>query len=221
MPLRVSNLRLPVEEPDDALPTHLARALGVPVLDIGSWRVLRKALDLREIRQRCGSSTTARSNSRGRTRRSCGRSRQFPSRSQRLKRYSEPPFAMPEPGSTPLPHRPVVVGSGPAAGCRRVLPRAARLPAAAPGTRHEGQGPHPRREGVRRRRRRSTPRATTSSAKAGPARSPTASSPAAAPGRTCMRVLELLAECKGHSRASRAFSTTTARTSAATACRPS
>jgi uncharacterized FAD-dependent dehydrogenase len=27
--------------------------------------------------------------------------------------YNEPPFSMPDPGSTPLPHRPVIVGSGP------------------------------------------------------------------------------------------------------------
>jgi uncharacterized protein len=112
MPLRVSNLRLPVEEPDDTLPTHLGRALGVPVLDIASWRVLRKALDLRDkdaLRfvyncevELAGKDETILRNV---------RSVPFPI--AKVEEFNEPPFAMPEPGSTPLPHRPVVIGSGP------------------------------------------------------------------------------------------------------------
>ena len=50
MPLRVSNLRLPIDEPDLNLPAHLARALGVPPADLSHWRIVRKALDVRDKR---------------------------------------------------------------------------------------------------------------------------------------------------------------------------
>src|SRR5919205_905452 len=62
MSLRVSNLRLPVEEPEANLPAPTPRA----------------------------ASTDA-----------------------QVERIDEPPFPMPPPGAEPLPHRPVVVGSGP------------------------------------------------------------------------------------------------------------
>ncbi|HYH63250.1 MAG TPA: NAD(P)-binding protein, partial [Urbifossiella sp.] len=104
MALRVSNLRLPVEEPEATLPDHLARALGVSTADIGGWRVVRKALDLRDKRQ---------------LRFVYNFEVELPDDDHRaagtvqVERVAEPPFAMPEPGSRPLPHRPVVVGSGP------------------------------------------------------------------------------------------------------------
>ena len=50
MSLRVSNLRLPVEEPEANLPAHLARTLGVAPGDLTRWRVLRKSLDVRDKR---------------------------------------------------------------------------------------------------------------------------------------------------------------------------
>src|SRR4051812_21969491 len=105
MSIRVSNLRLPVEEPEAALPAHLARALGVAPADLGRWRVVRKALDLRDKRQLRfvynfevelpGAKPPAASSE------------------AQVEAVREPPFSMPEPGPNPLPHRPVVVGSGP------------------------------------------------------------------------------------------------------------
>ena len=50
MGIRVSNLRLPVEEPEAALPNHLARVLGVSAPELTRWRIVRKALDLRDKR---------------------------------------------------------------------------------------------------------------------------------------------------------------------------
>lgn len=105
MSLRVSNLRLPVEEPEANLSAHLARTLGVAPTDLARWRVLRKSLDVRDKRQLRfvynfevelpeGEAAAA-------------------GRSAHVERFDEPPFAMPEPGSEPLPARPVVVGSGP------------------------------------------------------------------------------------------------------------
>jgi uncharacterized FAD-dependent dehydrogenase len=105
MSLRVSNLRLPVEEPEAHLPGHLARTLGVKPTDLGRWRIVRKALDLRDKRQLrfvynfevdlpdakpAASRTDA-----------------------QVELVDDPPFSMPAPGGEPLPNRPVVVGSGP------------------------------------------------------------------------------------------------------------
>ncbi|VTR94580.1 FAD-dependent dehydrogenase OS=Singulisphaera acidiphila (strain ATCC BAA-1392 / DSM 18658 / VKM B-2454 / MOB10) GN=Sinac_3551 PE=4 SV=1: NAD_binding_8: DAO [Gemmata massiliana] len=108
MSIRVSNLRLPVEEPESALPAHLARALGVTAPDLGRWKIVRKALDLRDKRQlrfvynfevdlQADEQTVV---------------ARAPSVAQ-VELHQEPAFSMPDPGAAPLPHRPVVVGSGP------------------------------------------------------------------------------------------------------------
>ncbi|MFM8221024.1 MAG: FAD-dependent oxidoreductase, partial [Planctomycetaceae bacterium] len=47
MPLRVTNIRLPVEQPEESLPGVIARQLGVLPSDLGTWRILRKSLDAR------------------------------------------------------------------------------------------------------------------------------------------------------------------------------
>lgn len=108
MAIRVSNLRLPVDEPEAALPTHLARTLGVTPTDLGRWRIVRKALDLRDKRQLRfvynfeldlpADEAAVVARARG---------------GAQVELHQEPPFSMPEPGQAPLPHRPVVIGSGP------------------------------------------------------------------------------------------------------------
>ncbi len=112
MSLRVSNLRLPVEEPEANLPAHLARALGVSPADLTRWRVLRKALDVRDKRQlrfvyNFEVELTADE------RRVAGRVGHADHPVARVEVFDEPSFSMPEPGSEPLADRPVVVGSGP------------------------------------------------------------------------------------------------------------
>lgn len=107
MPLRVSNLSLPVEEPEESLTQHLARALGIRPADMPHYRILRKALDVRDKR-----------NLRFTYNFEVALPEQWPIRhaSRRpiqLEIFDEPPFSMPEPGDSPLEHRPVVVGSGP------------------------------------------------------------------------------------------------------------
>ena len=110
MSIRVSNLRLPVEEPEANLPGHLARALGLAPADLGRWRVVRKALDVRDKRhlrfvynfevdppadeQQVARTAAARAGA-------------------QVELVAEPPFAMPVSGTAPLADRPVVVGSGP------------------------------------------------------------------------------------------------------------
>jgi uncharacterized FAD-dependent dehydrogenase len=111
MSMRVSNLRLPVEEPEANLPDHLARALGIKPTDLGRWRIIRKALDLRDKRQLrfvYNFEVDLPTDERAIYRRASGR----PHRAQ-IEHHNDPPFSMPEPGKVPLPERPVVVGSGP------------------------------------------------------------------------------------------------------------
>jgi hypothetical protein len=47
MPLRVNNLRLAVDHPEELLRDTLAKTLGVPPSDVSRWRILRKSLDAR------------------------------------------------------------------------------------------------------------------------------------------------------------------------------
>ncbi len=112
MPLRVSNLRLPVDEPEARLGDHVARALNVTPPDLGPWRIVRKALDLRDKRRLqfvynlevelpdadLGVIT---------------RSVDTPNPAAQVEVVDEPPFHMPESGFDPLRERPVVIGSGP------------------------------------------------------------------------------------------------------------
>jgi uncharacterized protein len=108
MSIRVSNLRLPVEEPEAALPNHLSRALGVLASELTRWRIVRKALDLRDkrhLRFVYNFEVDLAGNEGAVVARAHG--------SEQVELHHEPPFAMPEPGSAPLPHRPIVVGSGP------------------------------------------------------------------------------------------------------------
>jgi uncharacterized protein len=108
MSIRVSNLRLPVEEPEVVLPNHLARVLGVSASELARWRIVRKALDLRDKRQLrfvYNFEVDLPANEGAVVARAHG--------TEQVELHHEPPFSMPEPGSAPLPHRPVVVGSGP------------------------------------------------------------------------------------------------------------
>src|SRR6478609_10606421 len=111
MSLRVSNLRLPVEEPEANLPAHLARALGLRPADLGRWRVVRKALDLRDKRQ-LRFVYNFEVDLPADEERVFHRVANRPHGAQ-IELHDEPPFSMPEAGSAPLPHRPVIVGSGP------------------------------------------------------------------------------------------------------------
>ncbi len=108
MSIRVSNLRLPIEAPEASLPSHLAKALGVSPPDLGRWRIVRKALDLRDKRQLrfvYNFEVDLPAEEQAVVARAPG--------TAQVEMHEEPPFAMPTPGNAPLPHRPIVVGSGP------------------------------------------------------------------------------------------------------------
>src|SRR5262249_51680822 len=119
MSLRVSNIRLSLDQPEATLSEKLADILRIPANLLGPWRILRKSLDARDKehigfvysvevsladeeikvaeRARKSSRTAIRGIGEG-----------------RIEIYSEPPFEMPAAGNHPLPDRPIVVGSGPA-----------------------------------------------------------------------------------------------------------
>lgn len=110
MSLRLSNIRLGVDADEQELPSRIAQTLGVAVGDIGPWRILRKSLDARDPDDLSFVYATE---------------VEVPHESHYLEMepvrggvqisaYSEEPFEMPEAGSTPLPHRPIIIGSGPA-----------------------------------------------------------------------------------------------------------
>ena len=48
MPIRVSEVRLGVDEPEALLPARLAQALGLRPEALERWRILRKSLDARD-----------------------------------------------------------------------------------------------------------------------------------------------------------------------------
>lgn len=111
MSLRINNLQLPIEEPEANLSAHLAQAIGVAPSDVGRWRVLRKALDVRDKRQ-LRFVYNFEVDVPDEERIVGGGTRTVHSPVQ-VELFRDPPFTMPEPGTEPLPKQPVVVGSGP------------------------------------------------------------------------------------------------------------
>ena len=108
MPLKVSGIQLALGEPEESLPKKLAGRLGVDPGDLGRWRILRKSLDARkhgdlrfvysaEVELPDGPDPAALAERRG------------------VEPYEAPVFEWPEaPGESPLNHRPVIIGAGPA-----------------------------------------------------------------------------------------------------------
>ncbi len=108
MTLRVSSLTQPVEQPERDLPRQLCERLGITGDDVLSWRILRKSLDARSRKNlhfvysvTVDLPDEVEAHVRG---------RELPG----VDDYNARPFDDPEPGSRPLEHRPVIVGSGPA-----------------------------------------------------------------------------------------------------------
>jgi uncharacterized FAD-dependent dehydrogenase len=113
MSLRISNIRLGVDEPESSLPVRLAQLLGLPADSIDAWRILRKSLDARDKDglQFVYHAEVHVLEDEARVMQQARRRIHLPAK---VESYHETPFHMPEPGSMPLKHRPVIVGSGPA-----------------------------------------------------------------------------------------------------------
>ncbi len=112
MALRISNVRLSVDEPEANLPARLARILGVKPEALGRWRILRKSLDARDKDALQFVYTAEVAVPEGEAR-LAALARRTSHPVARIDLYEEEPFEVPRPGSLPLEHRPVVVGSGP------------------------------------------------------------------------------------------------------------
>src|SRR3981081_3094776 len=112
MALRISDVRLGVDEPEMRLPERLPAAIGVAPSDLLRWRILRKALDARDKDALQFVYTAEVAVADEETRLAARRGQSF-HRSVKGERYEEEAFFVPPPGATPLSHRPVVVGSGP------------------------------------------------------------------------------------------------------------
>jgi hypothetical protein len=113
MAIRLSNLRLRLEESEESLRVHASRSLDVPESAIRGLRILRMSLDTRrfdalrrvyslELELEQEPALLARFAAAG------------PRHHVKVEAYHEPPFMLPHPGSKSLGSRPVVVGSGPA-----------------------------------------------------------------------------------------------------------
>lgn len=112
MPLRIANLRLSIDEPESAIPAHVARVLGVSPEAITQARILRKSLDARvkEAFQFVYSAEVSTPEDEERLI-AIARRRH---RDLVIDRHIEPAFVVPPQGVAPMKHRPVVIGSGPA-----------------------------------------------------------------------------------------------------------
>ncbi len=108
MLLRITHFRTPVELPEHQLTSEVARRLAVPNADLSSLKILRKSLDARN-RQRLefvySLSLSVPDADADRFWRGDG---------FQIEPWSMPAFEDAEPGASPLPYRPVIVGSGPA-----------------------------------------------------------------------------------------------------------
>jgi uncharacterized FAD-dependent dehydrogenase len=110
MPIRVSNLRVSISQPESELPFRLARTLRVDLADIYDWRILRKSLDLRDkrdLRFVYSAEVTVQGDEAWVAERAARNA------DAQVQLFDEIPFEMPSPGFTALQHRPVVIGSGP------------------------------------------------------------------------------------------------------------
>ncbi len=108
MSLRVSNVSLELDEPEAALPQRLAERLGVDAGSIRQWRILRKSIDARrrsEIKFVYSAEVELPGQEAGLLARGLGGD---------VATYEPDRFQWPDPGTEPLPRRPVVIGSGPA-----------------------------------------------------------------------------------------------------------
>jgi uncharacterized FAD-dependent dehydrogenase len=108
MPLKLSNIRLPVEFPEAELPQVLAQKLQVPVDAVTRWRILRKSLDARsryslQFVYSAVVDLTA-----------DAERHSLDSASSDIEAFLPDDFEDPQPGHDGLSQRPVVVGSGPA-----------------------------------------------------------------------------------------------------------
>jgi uncharacterized FAD-dependent dehydrogenase len=108
MPVKLSNIRVDLGEPEDELPAKFAGRLGLPASAIRQFRILRKSLDARshdDVHFTVSAAIELAEDDRQRVKLSSA---------DGIESYEPERFDWPEPGAGPLEHRPVIVGAGPA-----------------------------------------------------------------------------------------------------------
>lgn len=113
MAIRISNLRLGLDEPEAEVGTHLARALGLAPSALGPWRILRKSLDAR-VKDSFHFVYTAEVQPVEDEVRLVALARRRRHGDLRIEQHQEAAFILPPRGNVSLTQRPIVVGSGPA-----------------------------------------------------------------------------------------------------------
>lgn len=113
MPIRVSNLRMHLHEPEANLKERLARALNLSHSDISQWRILRKSLDARK-KNKLQFVYSAEVTTPPELETKIVQKRFRSDRNVQIEPYFEQPFQLPKSGQKPLEHPPVIIGSGPA-----------------------------------------------------------------------------------------------------------
>ncbi|MCA9057311.1 MAG: NAD(P)-binding protein, partial [Planctomycetaceae bacterium] len=106
--LRVSSIRLPVGQPEAELSRVVAARTGIAEADFRAFRILRKSLDARQRDRLQFVYSVVLSVDTWNPRRSRG------SEGVTIEAWEAQPFEDATPGTSPMPQRPVVVGSGPA-----------------------------------------------------------------------------------------------------------
>ncbi len=112
MSIRLSNIRMSIDEPELALVGRAARALDVRPTDIEHWRILRKSLDARdksEISYVYSLEVALREREDRLVARAGRRAGEITAELYRAEAFEMPPC-----GAEPLGERPIIVGSGPA-----------------------------------------------------------------------------------------------------------
>jgi uncharacterized FAD-dependent dehydrogenase len=112
MSIRVSNVRLGLDQPEIILPEKLARILGITTGELGRWRILRKSLDARD-KDHISFVYSLSVDLPDEEARVAHWAARRAGHESRVELHTEQGFSMSEPGNQPLAHPPIVVGSGP------------------------------------------------------------------------------------------------------------
>lgn len=108
MKLRLINVRLPIDAPEQELPRRIAHKLKVDPGDLQNWQILRKSLDARSRQEMVFVFTLTAEVPED------GKIEQRVAFDQDIEPYAPEVFDDPPAGERPLEQRPVIVGTGPA-----------------------------------------------------------------------------------------------------------